>query len=343
MNLRDLDLPGTSLASMSKKGKTRGATTDRALAKLGARWSDMRPGERAGWGWWVIMLGISIGNIALLTCVSRDNWQSVAVGADKDAAQRDRVWSRRCAVLFTFVCAYRAIFPRVDVPRLCFFDNPLSWVIFGRVAAMLAEVGWAIQMGITVRRLGTGLDGLGRLRSAGFACAWRAGAAVVVLAIVAEGFSWTNLITKNNLWAVVEQALWAAIFLTVGTLSAWMASKWVGGPRSGYFVFAAFALVTGVEQAYEAFFLYLGRYHRDQSNGVQYQTSVWEGLGNLAECAETSQSIYKWQDDAPWMIAYFSIGVWSSIWMSLAPWPAATEFAPLADAARGLLSESFHF
>ena len=48
------------------------------------------------------------------------------------------------AMIFTLVCSYRAILPRVDVPRLCWLDTPLNWVLFGRAAAtvlVLAEEG----------------------------------------------------------------------------------------------------------------------------------------------------------------------------------------------------------
>jgi hypothetical protein len=31
-----------------------------------------------------------------------------------------------------------------------------------------------------------------------------------------------------------------------------------------------------------------------------------------------TQSMDVWQNDAAWMTAYFSIGVWSSIWLSVA-------------------------
>jgi hypothetical protein len=49
-----------------------------------------------------------------------------------------------------------------------------------------------------------------------------AGYAVVVMAMVAEGWSWSNLITENNLFAVVEQAIWAVLFVTTGTSVAVM-------------------------------------------------------------------------------------------------------------------------
>ena len=38
------------------------------------------------------------------------------------------------------------VLPRIDVPRICWFDSPLNWVVFGRAAATIAEVAWATQV-----------------------------------------------------------------------------------------------------------------------------------------------------------------------------------------------------
>ena len=103
-----------------------------------------------------------------------------------------------------------------------------------------------------------------------------------------------------------------------------------------------------VEQAYEAFGLYLPRFLSDQAVGVVYN-GVGEGLRKLAACAVATHDIRDWSSDAPWMTGapchrcwyattlrphpstalpiprlcagYFSFGVWSSIWLATAPMP----------------------
>ena len=76
----------------------------------------------------------------------------------------------------------------------------------------------------------------------------------------------------------------------------------------------------GLEQNYEAFFLYLPRYLQDQRDHVHYE-SFSTGLHRLEGCAEVTQDMDVWRSDAPWMTAYFSVGVWISIWLGVSPMP----------------------
>ena len=162
------------------------------------------------------MVSISALNFALLY-VGLLRCPASGDGDEKPSAAREhRRLLRSCAVIFTIVAAYRSVLPRIDVPRTCFFDTPLNWVLFGRSAATVAEVAWSVQMGIVLSMLGAKLHA-GRMVSQSAAKrALFGGRAVVCMACVAECNSWTNLVSENNLFAVVEQSLWSLLFLTTG-------------------------------------------------------------------------------------------------------------------------------
>ena len=53
-----------------------------------------------------------------------------------------------------FGCAFRSIFPRADVQRICLFDTWLSSVLIGRSVATIAELCFAIQWAIVLHELG---------------------------------------------------------------------------------------------------------------------------------------------------------------------------------------------
>lgn len=253
--------------------------------------------EALGWSWWGVMVAVSIVNVVVLSCHRR---------ARTDVA----------AWIFTLVCAYRAVLPRVDVPRLCFIPGPLSWTIWGRVAATIAELAWAFQMGRYLAQLGSSLHSSGLATERASARARAAGFTVVALAATAECCSWTNLITKDNLFAVFEQSLWAVLFFITGAGSLALLPKWSGRPRgTGHRLVAVVLIVTGLEQGFEAFGLYLTRYLADERAGVVYD-AFWHGFKVLWTCAEVSQDFRDWVADASWMTTYFSIGVWSSIWLA---------------------------
>lgn len=237
---------------------------------------------------------------------------------------------RLAAVIFTTVCAYRSVLPRIDVPRICWLDTPLNWVVFGRAAATVAEVSWALQMGLVLRRLGAALHRTDYIPLSRRRAAAAAGCAVIAMACTAECFSWTNLITESNVFAVVEQGLWCILFLTTGLGMAFLCRSWPARPAA-YWVFIVLAIAMGLEQGFESLGLYLPRFLEQQAAGAHYQDFT-TGLRRLASCAQVTQDMATWKNDAPWMTGYFSVGVWTSIWLSIATFPA-TAAATTASAA----------
>jgi len=227
------------------------------------------------------------------------------------------------AIIFTVVCAYRAILPRIDVTRVCWFDTFLNWTIFGRIGACFAEIGWATQMGLLLRRVAH--CERKQLLDPKLVLLERARYVVIAIACVAECFSWTNLISENNLFAVWEQFLWMILFEIVGIGFVWLLRRrykmtsGANGLPCSFWIFGIAMILIGLEQGFEAFGLYLPEYLHDQRQNKQYYGFV-EGLSRLAECATVTQSMDTWFSDALWMTGYFSVGVWSSIWMFVAPY-----------------------
>lgn len=234
------------------------------------------------------------------------------------------------AAIFTGVCAFRSIMPRIDVSRVCWFDTPLNWPIVGRSAACIAELAWAAQMACIVRRVAIRLRARGVLTQQNLYWFCNAANAVFCLAFIAEGCSWTNLITENNLFAVVEQALWSLLFFITGMALLLLKRSWHECPRS-YMLFITITMLMATEQFVEAFALYLPRYLADErsqhnqdynhTHTVHHYQSFSSGLHRLSGCAVVSHDIAVWASDAPWMLLYFSVAVWTSIWLSSAPVP----------------------
>jgi hypothetical protein len=236
------------------------------------------------------------------------------------------------AGVFTFVCAFRSVLPRIDVSRVCWLNTPLNTPLIGRSAAMLAELAWAWQMSLVIRRVAIRLRRQGALTQPVLGKYARAGNAVFALAFVAEGCSWTNLITESNFFAVIEQALWSLLFFCTGIALFYLQRCWPDSPRS-YLVFITIVLCMAIEQSFEAFALYLPRFIRDEASrraeihshpknaSSSFYQSFSSGLHKLSECAVVSQDMSVWASDAPWMVGYFSVAVWTSIWLALAPVP----------------------
>ena len=138
--------------------------------------------------WWVCMVFISALNLLVFlpaTLLQRSQ------KTDGSSHESERRLLRAGAAVFTVVCAYRAVLPRIDVPRVCWFDTPLNWVLFGRASATIAEVAWATQMGLTLRRLALNLHGSDLVSATAASRASKLGLSVIAMACTAECCSWT--------------------------------------------------------------------------------------------------------------------------------------------------------
>merc|ERR1712118_278525 len=60
---------------------------------------------------------------------------------------------RWCAGIYVVGCFFRAVWPRIDVERICFFDSPISVTLVGRSLATVAELCFAWQIGLVLKRL----------------------------------------------------------------------------------------------------------------------------------------------------------------------------------------------
>ncbi|MDO9092486.1 MAG: hypothetical protein Q7U99_07630 [Rubrivivax sp.] len=211
--------------------------------------------------------------------------------------------------VYVLVCAYRSVLPRVDLERLVVVDTQLSSIFLGRAAATVAEICFAVQLGLLVHQLGL---------HAGLPWVQQAAWAVPVFMVVAQGFCWHSVLTLNHVTQAVESMLWAAGFSWMAALLAIIAldsSGWVN-------TLAVFGVVCSV--AFVAYVLtvdapmYWRRYRLGRTRGSTYMR-LDHGARDAWQRRERSGSWVAWKADALWLTPYFSFGVWVSIAMVFVP------------------------
>ena len=218
-----------------------------------------------------------------------------------------------CCWIFVLVAGYRSTFPRIDVPRICWFDSPFSYIVYGRISASIAEICWAFQISIVLSNFASGLAAHTTYKMA---------LLIVPLAIVAECFSWTCISIENRLYCTCEESIWTVIFLIafLGHIYLYKRVGYVNPPTSlgiGYFGYSIFLFLCIIAQLLQVV-LYVTRYIEDTQNNVKYKGFI-QGFELLHSCKTISKNIDDWGDDAAWMTGYFSICVWSSIWLTIPP------------------------
>lgn len=211
--------------------------------------------------------------------------------------------------VYVLVCAYRSVLPRVDLERLVVVDSHLSSIFLGRAAATVAEICFALQLGLLVHQLGVHAN-LPRVQTA----AW----AVPVFMIVAQGFCWHSVLTLNHITQAVESTLWATGFAWMAALLgavAWGSSGWVNALAIfgvlGAAVFVSYVLCVDVP-------MYWRRYQHGRTQGQVYMR-LDHGARDAWSRRVPSGSWAAWKADALWLTPYFSLGVWISIAMVCVP------------------------
>lgn len=263
--------------------------------------------------WWTWLRVASLINVVVwVRTASRVRERRARWPAELFAARRAQLW---LAGIYVIVCGFRSFLPRADVQRICLVDSMWSSVFVGRTLATIAELAFALQWARYVRELAEGVGSRGA----------RIIARVLFPAIVwAEISSWYAVLTRNFLGNAIEQSTWTtcgvlitASFIMIYPHAHAQLRSFIQRTALVIACFVTFMCTVDVP-------LYLSRWRSDQRAGVQYL--VWQqGLLDSAQRWVVAHDWEAWRDEAAWMGLYFSVGVWVSIALALAPSAKASD------------------
>ena len=257
--------------------------------------------------WWLALSVVSLVNICA--------WVLAGLLPVKRAAVDPALATRRRQLLlsapFVFGCAFRSVFPRADVQRICLVDSWLSSVAVGRTVATIAEICFAAQCALLLRMLAL---------EARSPVALGISRVMVPLIAMAETFSWYAVLTTNYLGNTMEESTWGVVaMLMIGGLIA-VRPRLQGGLRA----FAGQAI--WIAAGYVVFMytidvpMYFARWRSDTAAGSHY-LPLAEGIRDAATRWVVTFRIEDWRWEMLWMSLYFSFGVWISVSLIRAPYP----------------------
>ena len=243
--------------------------------------------------WWGFLLAVSGLNIALWLLLNRH--------LRRQALRLELVLL--ASAVYVFGCAFRSVFPRADVQRICLFDTWLSSVALGRSIATIAEICFVIQWAIVLRQLA---------QTAQVDPVRTIARIILPLIVVAECCSWYAVITTNYIGNTIENSLWAATFLLIGTGLLLLLPRFIGSAQ------AVIALAIVGIAGYVIFLftvdvpMYFARWQTDLASGKEF-LGFAEGLRDAGVRWVVTHDFNDWKDEIAWMSLYFSIAVWASL------------------------------
>ena len=252
----------------------------------------------AAWMWF--LAAITLVNVAV--------WLRTAVALQRERALQGperRDYRRRQLILsglFVAGCAFRSIFPRADVQRICLYDNWLSVVLIGRAVATVAELAfmtqWAFLLGESA---GPGQRDVARIVSR----------VLVPIIAVAEICSWYAVLSTNYLGNAIEQSLWtfASALVLIGLLARERGARQRFVGIAAALIGAYIVFMSAVDVP-----MYVRRWRADEQSKRPYLTFV-EGVRDAGLHRVVTRDWEPWREEVPWMSLYFSTGVWVSLWL----------------------------
>jgi hypothetical protein len=252
--------------------------------------------------WWSLLTLVSGVNIAVWFLLYHRLREQPAGSLGGTSGSGIEVMLLLCAA-YVFGCAFRSLLPRADVQRICLFDTWWSSIVVGRSVATVAEVAFAAQWAIILHQLGT-MTGADTALNA----AW----VIVPLILIAEGFSWYAVLTKNYLGNAIENSIWAVAFFIVGIGLCRLLPEFDGAARlvlvtaiAGIVAYLAFLMTIDVP-------MYLGRWRTEVTDSSKLLTPL-EGLRDVSTRWVVTHDLAEWKDEIAWMSLYFSAAVWASL------------------------------
>jgi hypothetical protein len=233
---------------------------------------------------------------------------------------------RLLAGFYVFGCAFRTIFPRIDVERICFFDTVLCCTFLGRCAATVAEILYVKQISLALTQVASDIYSKKNpqlYQGIRFTCNL-----CVVAICIAQCWCWRGIITKNNFSHCVEQSIWVGTFVVFFTCAIIMY-----GPSQQqnvtYTAQTTKQFLLGLILLVPLFALYMVlvdipmyyyRYQQDQlQHGGRGYLNLEQGITSSLSCQQVSRDYNVWKEDMVWMTGYFVFAVWSSLWLMRAP------------------------
>lgn len=248
--------------------------------------------------WWALLASIGLVDVLL--------WLGTAAAAPATGPYGAQ--HLRLSGIYAFVCACRAMLPRIDLERTVMLDHGLSSIFLGRSGATVAEICFGIQATLALHELG-GVLGLPWMQTVA--------PLVAVLCTVAQGFCWASVISLSHLGHVVEESLWGVAFAIVAACLILAFPHAEGGLRTLIGLSAAGCVGFVIFMARVDVPMYLSRWRAQRAEGFR-PLGFAEGVRDALFRRAPTRSWTTWQPEVAWLTGYFSFAVWASlamVWM----------------------------
>ncbi|GFH56334.1 hypothetical protein CTEN210_12810 [Chaetoceros tenuissimus] len=264
--------------------------------------------------WWCSLSLIAVVNIFLwlwtyfkVTSSNNDTFDSNT--ADPDYQRMQLILSG----IYVLVCAYRSVFPRIDLERYCLFDTPLSSIFLGRLSATIAEISYSAQFALFLYKLGEAHH---------HPMCQKFAMTLVPLITVAQMFCWCGVLSLNHVYHAIEESIWALVggcisvhFLLFSIHHSEQEDLKLFGLTGCILstLFFLFMVIVDVP-------MYIFRWKEGKHTGREHMLMKHGSVDAFTRRVVTWEWNV-WKEEVMWLTGYFSSAVWISFALVHMPIP----------------------
>ena len=258
--------------------------------------------------WWLFLVFASVINIVAWTWTRLYLYKNISILNFRfnKLIPENLIWF---SAFYVFVCAYRSIFPKADVQRICLFDNWLSSVFLGRTMATIGELCFIAQWAIVIRYLAIATNEKKVERLSYY---------IVPIIMIAECFSWFAVITTNYFGNSIEESLWTVTYILIVYSLAKLWPKFKDAFKYAIGISIVFNLLYIFFMIFVDVHMYITRLIQDTKDHKKYFGFI-DGIIDLNTRWIVTYDINHWKTEIPWMSLYFSFAVLVSIGLCFIP------------------------
>ena len=207
------------------------------------------------------------------------------------------------AFIYVIVNAYRAIWPRIDIERICFFDTKLSTPLIGRFFATIAELCYIKLFIIVLKKI---------IIKTKYYNYYNVILNIVFICIViAEILSWCGCLSKYQLFNAFEEILWALSAFIIIIICIFSHKDIKNNKYKNYLlIIAIFCIIYFIFMIFIDIPMYI---KRNKKIIINKKDSLKDQIKDMNKCYKITKNYNIWKEEIPWLSGYFSFGSWSAI------------------------------
>ena len=253
--------------------------------------------------WWLFLSIISIINISFIT--------NYLVTNKLNSYQKNITI---LALIYTFICGLRSFYPKNDLMQNCLFNSFLSTPIFGRTIATIAEMTLIYFFVLIFRQI---LNDFNFEKLVFFNNNLNY---LIFIIAIAQIFCWIGCITKNSLYNSIEESLWLVTFCILLFCAICIKNDLPNNGKGEMTKRMLSILIPSfIIYILFLFFIDIPMYYKNWkvSKDKISSDNFYNNMINFSKCNTINWSYDLWKEEIPWQTGYFTLAVWSTIYLTI--------------------------